>query len=101
MDALTWLSLVAAGVKIVSVVKQLFPNLSKPVIQVIAWAVTIGLVFLGAEMVGIKDTEFLAGHTLGSLDAVTKFGLGFVLGSTGSLAVDTITARDQSKTTSV
>lgn len=101
MDVLTWVGLIAAGVKVVSVIKQIWPSLKAWQIQVIAWLVAMVMVLVGAQIDVIKDTE-INGMALGLMNIKTQLGLGFIFGSAGSLVgADVLSAIDRNKTTAV
>lgn len=100
MDLLTWTTLIALSVKIVSVVKMVFPKLNPWQIQLAAWLVSIAAVFLGAQVQGVQDTK-LGDIALVNMLFWTKVYVGLGLGAVGSLTNDTLRAVDNNSTTKV
>ncbi len=92
-DVLSWLALMGAAISVVSWIKLKFPNLPVWSVQPISVLVMVLTVFLGSSMQVVQTQEF-NGVTLESMTALTKFGLGFVLGWTNSFIVSVIKTVD-------
>lgn len=100
-ELLTFASLLALGVKIVSTLKFIENQDWRSLrIQVTAWVVTTILVFWGAEIQGIRATVF-DGIALSDLGNWTKLYLGLTIGSAGSLLVDKLRSDDNASTSKV
>lgn len=79
MDFGNALLLIAAVVGLVELIKRLIPGLDAPVVQVVAIAVAIAMVFAVGATVW-AHTQVLGNHALDKLDVASKAFAGLMLG---------------------
>lgn len=95
MDFVPLLALIAVNKKVVDFLKELLPNdIQNRLVQLIAWAVAVGLAFLFANSDFGDGINVWDGKTLAALNAFGVICYGLAIGSGAGVLTDAIRRRN-------